>query len=114
MLVCVFVDFADNVLYLVVGEKHFEGWIWLRNSETSESIFAKRSFCCFSISAMAATISLLKLSRVISEILPVSYSLSRACFFFFAMSYSSFKRLNECFHEIIYGHQNPSLASKKR
>jgi len=25
VLVCFFVDFADNVLYLVVGEEHFEG-----------------------------------------------------------------------------------------
>ena len=45
-------------------------------------------------------ISPLKLSRVVSLILPDSYSLSRACFFFLAMSYSSFRRLNECFHEI--------------
>ena len=72
----------------------------LCSSFTLVSIFVRRSFCCFSISVMAVTMSLLNESRVDCEILPLSYRLSNAFFFLFASSYSSFSRLNECFHEI--------------
>lgn len=41
-------------------------------------------------------------SRVSCEILPVAQRLSRACFFFVAISYSSFNRFNVYFHEINY------------
>ena len=81
---------------------------------TLASIFARRSFCWRSISAMALMISPLKLSRVVSLILPDSYSLSSACFFFLAMSYSSFRRLNECFHEINFKTPSSVWAWDKR
>jgi hypothetical protein len=49
---------------------------------------------------MASDISVLNMSYVDWEILPVSSKVSKACFFFFAISYSSFSFPNECFHEI--------------
>ena len=76
----------------------------LCSSFTLVSIFARRSFCCFSMSVMAVTMSLLNESRVDCAILPLSNRLSNAFFFLFASSYSSFSRLNECFHEINFGH----------
>ena len=67
---------------------------------TLSCIFSRRFFCCFSTSLMASVISLLKLSCVVWLILPVWRRLSRACFFFLAISYSSFSLLKEYFHEI--------------
>jgi hypothetical protein len=52
---------------------------------------------------MAAVMSFENESCVDWEILPDVYRLSRACFFFLAISYSSFSHLYECFHEIKFG-----------
>ena len=64
------------------------------------------------MSFMAASMSLLNVSRVDWEILPDVYRLSSACFFFLAISYSSFNRLKECFHEINF--KAPNFLGAKR